>query len=127
MNDTAGAVCGRCGTPIEQQNRGRPRLWCGDTCRKAAQRDRDRPVLTARRLTGQLAMARADAARTRRQMQDTARETGALALDVAAAGTTAELDAAIAALNAAALKLAALARRHADATRRAGDLHDQAE
>lgn len=125
MDDTRDpAACGQCGKPIAPQQRGRPRRWCSDACRKAAQRARNRPAVDERRRAAQLAVARAEASRAWKHLQATAGETQALAGAVlaAASGDPAGLETALAEFGAAARELADLARRHAAAARRADDL-----
>lgn len=123
------AACGRCGKPIAPQRRGRPRRWCSDACRKAAQRDRDRPGVEERRRSARLAAARAEASRAWRRLQETAGETRDLAdavLKAAASGDPGALDTALAEFSAASRDLADTARAHSDAARRSASLEDPA-
>jgi hypothetical protein len=113
------ATCERCGKPLEQLPRGRPRLYCGATCRKAAQRDRERPAIAERKHAEQLAVARAAAARAWRPLEATGREAGELAAAVlacAAGENRSELAAKIGELHAAVNELSRLAADYFDTT-----------
>jgi uncharacterized Zn finger protein (UPF0148 family) len=73
-----------CGQPLTRLATGRPARYCGPNCRKAAQRDRDRQAEAARQRAAQLAAARAAAARSWRQLEEDAHETGDLAAAIVA-------------------------------------------
>jgi hypothetical protein len=122
-----GNRCQRCGKPLERLGRGRPRLYCSDTCRKGAQRDRDRPAADERRHAGQLAGAKAEAARAWRPLEEATRETAELsaALVAAAAGNDrGVLDEKIGALRAAVSDAVRLASGYFDATALVRSLED---
>jgi hypothetical protein len=119
------AVCGRCGKPLEQLGRGRPRLYCSDTCRKGAQRDRQRPAIAERKRAAGLATARATAARAWGPLEETAHETEELAaavLSCAAGDDRGDLDTKIGELRAAVNELARLAAGYFDAAQLAAHL-----
>jgi hypothetical protein len=127
LGEPAGTACGRCGKPLGQRARGRRRLYCGDACRKGAQRDRGRPVGGDRRRAVQIATARAEAARAWRPLEAAARDTADLsaALVAAAAGNDrAALDKAIGELRAAVSDAARLAAGYFNATAAARSLED---
>jgi hypothetical protein len=98
--------------------RGRPRAWCGDACRKAAQRDRDRGAALDRRQAAELATARAQTARTWRPLEAASEETAELAARVLACATGTDRDrlaAVLGELRAASAELARLAEAYFDA------------
>ena len=114
-----GVQCQRCGKPLEQRDRGRPRLYCDAKCRKGAQRDRARPAADERRRAAQLADAKADAARAWGPLEEATQETADLAAAVLAYATDvdrASLLAKIGELRAAANDVARLAAGYFDAT-----------
>jgi hypothetical protein len=124
------ATCARCGKPLGRLIRGRPRLYCGDACRKAAQRDRGRPAAAERKRAEHLADARAAAARAWRPLEKTSEETAELAAAVlayAAGDTRADLTGKIGELRAAVGELARLAVDYFDATRLAAQLEADAD
>jgi hypothetical protein len=122
-----GAQCQRCGKPLERRDRGRPRLYCDAACRKGAQRDRARPAADERRRAGQLADAKAEAARAWRPLEEATQETADLAAAVLAYATDddrASLLAKIGELRAAANEVARLAAGYFDATATARAIED---
>jgi hypothetical protein len=113
------AECERCGKPLEQLPRGRPRRYCTDSCRKAAQRDRDRGAALDRRQAAGLATARAVTARTWRPLEAASMDAADLAgrvLALAAGDDREGLDAAIGELRAATAALASLAEAYFSAS-----------
>ena len=110
-----------CGRPLTRLGTGRRPKYCGQNCRKAAQRERERQAEAERRRTVQLAEAKATVARLRRPLEEAGFRTVAdHAADVYACACDpglppADLDRTIAYLHLAADALAVLARdyRHA--------------
>lgn len=117
--DDATPACQKCGKPLEQLRRGRPRRYCSDACRSAAQRDRGRPAADERRRAGQLADVKAEAARAWRHLEEATQETADLAAAVLAYATDDDrtsLLAKIGELRAAVNEVARLAAGYFDAT-----------
>lgn len=104
-----------CFRPLPRAATGRPRRWCGPTCKKAAQRSRQYAARAEAERAAQLEEARAEAARLWRPLEDASRDTGDLAGQVFAAAADdqrppGELDTAIRDLERTVADLARLAR-----------------
>ena len=121
------AACERCGKPLEQLRRGRPRRYCSDGCRKAAQRGRDRGAALDRRRAAELATARATTARTWRPLEEASMEAADLAaaiLAYAAGDDPGALAVKLGELRAAVDALASLAEAYCHAAQRVAQAPD---
>ena len=121
MYDVARCAGPGCGRPLTRLGTGRRPKYCGQNCRKAAQRERDRVAEAERERAELLAAARAANARLRRPLEEAGfrdvADHAALAVSCATDPDRPrrELDQAVADLHHAAANLASLARQYREA------------
>ncbi len=121
MYDVARCAGPGCGRPLTRLGTGRRPKYCGQNCRKAAQRERDRIAEAERQRVVQFAAAKANTARLRRPLKEAGfRDVADHAALVVSCATDSdrprrELDQAVAGLHRAAANLASLARQYREA------------